>query len=163
MYSIMKASYLLPHKYKIVGWVLFILGLVTGSIIVFGGYELDILKVNVLSIYDEGGFLGLEGEEGFFNIIENSILDELAAFSTIIGGLLVGFTKEKVEDEFIYKLRNDSLVWAIIFNYMILVFTILFVYEFTFFHVLVFNMFTPLLFFVFRFNFIRLKSTRYEE
>lgn len=163
MYSIMKASYLLPHKYKIVGWVLFILGLVTGSIIVFGGYELDILKVNVLSIYDEGGFLGLEGEEGFFNIIENSILDELAALSTIIGGLLVGFTKEKVEDEFIYKLRNDSLVWAIIFNYMILVFTILFVYEFTFFHVLVFNMFTPLLFFVFRFNFIRLKSTRYEE
>jgi hypothetical protein len=159
----MKASYLLPHKYKIVGWVLFILGLVTGSIIVFGGYELDILKVNVLSIYDEGGFLGLEGEEGFFNIIENSILDELAALSTIIGGLLVGFTKEKVEDEFIYKLRNDSLVWAIIFNYMILVFTILFVYEFTFFHVLVFNMFTPLLFFVFRFNFIRLKSTRYEE
>ena len=83
--------------------------------------------------------------------------------SAIIGGLLVGFTKEKVEDEFIYKLRNDSLVWAIIFNYMILVFTILFVYEFTFFHVLVFNMFTPLLFFVFRFNFIRLKSTRYEE
>jgi hypothetical protein len=159
----MKASYLLPHKYKIVGWILFILGLVTGSIIVFGGYELDILKVNVLSIYDEGGFLGLEGEEGFFNIIENSILDELAALSTIIGGLLVGFTKEKVEDEFIYKLRNDSLVWAIIFNYMILVFTILFVYEFTFFHVLVFNMFTPLLFFVFRFNFIRLKSTRYEE
>ena len=159
----MKASYLLPHKYKIVGWILFILGLVTGSIIVFGGYELDILKVNVLSIYDEGGFLGLDGEEGFFNIIENSILDELAALSAIIGGLLVGFTKEKVEDEFIYKLRNDSLVWAIIFNYMILVFTILFVYEFTFFHVLVFNMFTPLLFFVFRFNFIRLKSTRYEE
>ena len=159
----MKTSYLLPHKYKIVGWILFILGLVTGSIIVFGGYELDVLKVNVISIYDEGGFLGLEGEEGFFNIIENSILDELAALSTIIGGLLVGFTKEKVEDEFIYKLRNDSLVWAIIFNYMILVFTILFVYEFTFFHVLVFNMFTPLMFFVIRFNFLRLKSTRYEE
>jgi len=159
----MKTSYLLPHKYKIVGWILFILGLVTGSIIVFGGYELDVLKVNVISIYDEGGFLGLEGEEGFFNIIENSILDELAALSTIIGGLLVGFTKEKVEDEFIYKLRNDSLVWAILFNYMILVFTILFVYEFTFFHVLVFNMFTPLMFFVIRFNFLRLKSTRYEE
>ena len=159
----MKTSYSLPHKYKIVGWILFILGLVTGSIIVFGGYELDVLKVNVISIYDEGGFLGLEGEEGFFNIIENSILDELAALSTIIGGLLVGFTKEKVEDEFIYKLRNDSLVWAILFNYMILVFTILFVYEFTFFHVLVFNMFTPLMFFVIRFNFLRLKSTRYEE
>lgn len=159
----MKISYLLPHKYKIVGWILFVLGLVIGSIVVFGGYELDVLEVNVISIYDEGGFLGLEGEGGFFKIIENSILDELAALSIIIGGLLVGFTKEKVEDEFIYKLRNDSLVWAIIFNYMILVFTILFVYEFTFFHVLVFNMFTPLMFFVIRFNFLRLKSTSYEE
>jgi len=157
----MKTSYLLPHKYKTLGWVLFVLGLISGGIAVFGGYEIDVLKINVISVYDEGGFLG--GSKGFFNIIENSILDELAALSIIIGGLLVGFTKEKVEDEFIYKLRNDSLVWAIIFNYIVLAFTIIFVYDFTFFHVLVFNMFTPLLFFVFRFNFLKFKSESDEE
>jgi hypothetical protein len=157
----MKTSYLLPHKYKTLGWVLFVLGLISGGIVVFGGYEIDVLKINVISVYDEGGFLG--GSKGFFNIIENSILDELAALSIIIGGLLVGFTKEKVEDEFIYKLRNDSLVWAIIFNYIVLAFTIIFVYDFTFFHVLVFNMFTPLLFFVFRFNFLKFKSESDEE
>ena len=157
----MKTSYLLPHKYKTLGWVLFVLGLISGGIVVFGGYDFDILKINVLSIYDEGGFLS--GEKGFFNIIVNSILDELAALSIIIGGLLVGFTKEKIEDEFIYKLRNDSLVWAIIFNYFILAFTVIFVYEFSFFHVLVFNMFTPLLFFIFRFNFLKYKSDSDEE
>lgn len=157
----MKTSYLLPHKYKSLGWVLFVLGLIIGGVVVFGGYDFDILKVNVISIYDEGGFLG--GTKGFFNIIENSILDELAGLSLIIGGLLVGFTKEKVEDEFIYKLRNDSLVWAIIFNYIVLAITIIFVYDFSFFHVLVFNMFTPLLFFVFRFNFLKFKSSSDEE
>ena len=157
----MKTSYLLPHKYKTLGWVLFVLGLISGGIVVFGGYDFDILKINVISIYDEGGFLS--GEKGFFNIIVNSILDELAALSIIIGGLLVGFTKEKIEDEFIYKLRNDSLVWAIIFNYFILAFTVIFVYEFSFFHVLVFNMFTPLLFFIFRFNFLKYKSDSDEE
>lgn len=157
----MKTSYLLPHKYKSLGWVLFVLGLIIGGVVVFGGYDFDILKVNVISIYDEGGFLG--GTKGFFNIIENSILDELASLSLIIGGLLVGFTKEKVEDEFIYKLRNDSLVWAIIFNYIVLAITIIFVYDFSFFHVLVFNMFTPLLFFVFRFNFLKFKSSSDEE
>jgi len=76
---------------------------------------------------------------------------------------LVGFTKEKVEDEFIYKLRKDSLVWALIFNYAVLIFTIIFVYDFAFFDVLVFNMFTPLVFFVFRFNFLKFKSQSHEE
>lgn len=157
----MKTNYLLPHKYKTLGWVLFVLGLIFGGIVVLGGYEINVLKVNVISIYDEGGFFG--GDKGFFNIIENSILDELAALSVIVGALLVGFTKEKVEDEFIYKLRNDSLVWAIIFNYMVLAIAIIFVYDFSFFHVLVFNMFTPLLFFVVRFNFLKFKSDRDEE
>ncbi len=85
------------------------------------------------------------------------------ALAIIIGGLLVGFTKEKVEDEFIYKLRKDSLVWAIIFNYAVLIFTIIFVYSLTFFDVLVFNMFTPLIFFIVRFNFLKHKSLSYEE
>ena len=103
------------------------------------------------------------GIEGYFKIIENSVLDELIALTIIVGGLLVGFSKEKIEDEFIYKLRKDSLVWAIIFNYSVLVFTILFVYDFAFFDVLVFNMFTPLIFFVVRFHFLKYKSDSDEE
>ena len=156
----MKTSYLLPHKYKTLGWILLVVGLIIGLIVFYGGYETDLLKIKVITIYDEGGFLG--GKKGFFKIIENNILDELAALSIIIGGIIVGFSKEKVEDEFIYKLRKDSLVWAILFNYMVLILAIIFVYDFTFFHVLVFNMFTPLLFFVIRFNFLKLKSNHEE-
>jgi len=157
----MKINYLLPNKYKTLGWILFVLGIITGIFLFFSDYESNILTINVLTIYNEA-FLFSE-QSGFFKIIENSILDELAALAIIIGGLLVGFTKEKVEDEFIYKLRKDSLVWAIIFNYAVLIFTILFIYNFTFFDVLVFNMFTPLVFFIFRFNFLKHKSLNYEE
>jgi len=160
MYAIMKTSYLLPHKYKAIGWVLLIFGVITGGILFFSEYEVNALKINVISIFHDAIF---EVEEDFIKIIKNSIVDELIALAIIIGGLLVGFSKEKVEDEFIYKLRKDSLVWAIIFNYLVLIFTIIFIYDFTFFDVLVLNMFTPLLFFVIRFNFLRLKSTRYEE
>lgn len=158
----MKTSYLLPNKFKLLGWILLIPGLIVGSVLFFGEYETDALTINVLSIFNEGNMFG-GGIEGYFKIIENSVLDELIALAIIAGGLLVGFSKEKIEDEFIYKLRNDSLVWAIIFNYMVLVFTILFVYDFTFFDVLVFNMFTPLLFFIIRFNFLKLKSESHEE
>ncbi len=156
----MKSNYLLPNKYKLIGWILFVIGLIGGIFMYVSEYESDVLTVNVLSIYSES-FIG--NEKSFFKIVENSILDELIALTIIIGGLIVGFTKEKVEDEFIYKLRKDSLVWAIIFNYAVLIFTIIFVYDFTFFDVLVFNMFTPLIFFIVRFNFLKRKSLIYEE
>jgi hypothetical protein len=154
----MKTNYLLPNKYKIFGWILLILGLITGIFIYAAQFETDVLTTHVLSIYNDESMFGSDKDRGFFKIIENDILDEITALAIIIGGLIVGFTKEKIEDEFIYKLRKDSLVWAIIFNYLVLAFTILFIYGFTFFDVLVFNMFTPLLFFIFRFNFLKLKS-----
>lgn len=156
----MKTNYLLPNKYKTVGWILFILGLIGGIVITGTDYESKALSIKVLTIYDDSF---LASDNGFFRIIDNSIVDELIAIAIIIGGLIVGFTKEKVEDEFIYKLRKDSLVWAIIANYIILLIAIIFVYNFTFFNVLVYNMFTPLLFFIVRFNFLKLKSDSHEE
>ena len=157
----MKTNYLLPNKYKTIGWVLPILGLIFGTFIWSTEYESDLLTIKVLSIFNDDQLF--DSNKKLFKIIKNNIIDELAAFAIIFGGLIVGFTKEKIEDEFIYKLRKDSLVWAIIFNYIILAFTIALVYNFTFFHILVFNMFTPLLFFIIRFNFLKFKSRSHEE
>lgn len=157
----MQTNYLLPNKYKIYGWILFIIGAIAGLLFFISEYESDALTTNVLAIYNDDAIFG--SDKGFFNIIENSIIDELIALTIIIGGLIVGFSKEKIEDEFIYKLRKDSLVWAIIANYIILIFAIIFVYGFSFFDVLVFNMFTPLVFFIIRFNFLKLKSGSDEE
>jgi hypothetical protein len=157
----MKTNYLLPNKYKLIGWILLIIGLIGGFYLIGTDYESDALNLKVFAIYNDDTFFS--NNSGFFKIIENSIVDELVSIAIIIGGLVVGFTKEKVEDEFIYKLRKDSLVWAIIANYIILLLAIIFVYSFTFFDVLVFNMFTPLLFFIVRFNFLKLKSNSNEE
>ena len=132
-----------------------------GLFVLFENYEQDVLRVNVLSVISDQSIF--DSEKNYFQITSNDILDELAALAIIIGGLFVAFSKEKIEDEFIYKLRKDSLVWALIFNYAVLVLTILFVYDIAFFHVLVFNMFTPLLFFIMRFNFLKLKSRSHEE
>jgi hypothetical protein len=157
----MKTNYLLPNKYKTIGWILFIAGLVSGILFYASEYESDDLTIKVLSIYSGDPIIG--ESKGFFQIIENSIVDELITLAIIIGGLIVGFTKEKVEDEFIYKLRKDSLVWALIFNYTVLILATIFVYDFAYLDVLIFNMFTPLVFFVFRFNFLKYKSESHEE
>ena len=157
----MKTNYLISNKYKPLGWTMFILGIIGGIILMIGDYETEWLRVKMLAIYS--GESILSNDTGFFRIVENSIVDEIVSLLIILGGLMVGFSREKVEDEFIYKLRKDSLVWAMLFNYFILVLAILFIYDFSFFDVLVFNMFTPLIFFVFRFNFLKLKSARHEE
>ncbi|MEM5567023.1 hypothetical protein WNY78_18020 [Psychroserpens sp. AS72] len=152
----MKSNYLLSNKFKVPGWILLSLGIISGIFLSITGFESDLLKINVFSVYSDNDVFSSSG--GFFKIIENSIVDEIIALAIIIGGLLVGFSKEKIEDEFIYKIRNDSLVWAIVFNYIILMLAIIFIYEFTFFDVLVYNMFTPLLFFIIRFNFLKARA-----
>ncbi|WP_298895679.1 hypothetical protein [uncultured Psychroserpens sp.] len=154
----MKSNYLISNKWKIPGWILLCVGLIVGVFLIASEFESDILKIKVLSIYNDDAMFS--DNSGFFKVLENSILDEIIAIAIIIGGLLVGFSKEKVEDEFIYKLRKDSLVWAIIFNYIVLMFSIVFIYGFTFFDVLVYNMFTPLLFFIIRFNFLKVRSSQ---
>ena len=157
----MKTNYLIPNKFKPLGWILFIVGIIAGLILMVGEYETEWLKVKMLALYS--GESILSSDTGFFRVVENSIVDEIIALFIILGGLMVGFSKEKVEDEFIYKLRKDSLVWAMLFNYAILVLAIIFIYDFTFFDVLVFNMFTPLIFFIIRFNFLKLRIANHEE
>lgn len=155
----MKSNYLLSNKYKIPGCIILIAGLILGVLLSFSDFESDVLETKVLAIFGGGDTIisnsSIADKGEYFRIITNSILDEIVALMIIIGGLFVGFSKEKVEDEFIYKLRKDSLVWAIIINYLILIFTVIFVYNFSFFNILVYNMFTPLLFFIIRFNFLK--------
>ena len=73
------------------------------------------------------------------------------------------FKKEEIEEEIIFILREDYLERALVVNYSILLFAILFVYDMTFLHVLFFNMFTPLIFFVIRFTVLKSKYLRHEE
>ena len=62
----MRTHYLLPNKYKTLGWVLFSIGLVIGVFLFLNDYESDLLNTKVLAIYYEGIF---DSQDGFFKII----------------------------------------------------------------------------------------------
>ena len=154
----MQTNYLLPNKYKNYGWILFLFGLVLGLLAMLEIISDDSLKLNVLSIFNDS-FLGSDNTK-LVAIINTGIVNEIAALSIMIGGLIIGFSKEKFEDEFISKLRTESFVWAMITNYIVLIITTIFIYDLSFFNVLVYNMFTPLIFFIIRFNFLKLKAQK---
>ena len=69
-----------------------------------------------------------------------------------IGLFLFAFSKEKIEDEQIMQLRRDSLQWAVYVNYIVLIATLIFTEHMEIGHIMMLNMWTLLLFFIFRFQ-----------
>ena len=90
--------------------------------------------------------------------IKDDIIDEVICILILIGGLLAAFSKEKNEDEYISKIRLESLLTATYINYGLLFYSIIFVYDTGFFNILVFNMFTLLVIFLIGFNFLLYKA-----
>lgn len=156
---VMKKSYLLPHRFKKIGWILLILGLILGVAMRFFGLDSDYFgKISFFGMISEKSFIS--SEKHFFDIVENGFLDELVSLLVITGGVLVGFCKTKVEDEFILQMRLTSLVWSVYVNYGILFLAVLFVFDMPFFDVMVLNMFTVLLFFIIRFHVMLHRANR---
>ncbi len=148
----MKTQYLLPNKFKKIGWLIFIpVSLLGISWLIFEPLfepKLELLEFNVFALVS-GGILN---DTYVFQVIENNILDEFIGVLFIISSIFIAFSKEKTEDEFIAMIRLESLVWATYINYGVLILALIFVYDIPFFWVLVFNMFTTLIFFIIRYN-----------
>src|ERR1700730_18376944 len=78
----------------------------------------------------------------------------------LIGLFLIAFSKEKIEDEQIIQLRLDSLRWAIYLNYAILLFSLIFTHGSDSHHILLLNIWLPLLFFILRFQWVLFRLRR---
>jgi len=152
----MKTNYLFSNRLKKTGWLIFITGLALGVGSMVFSSNISLFNFKVFAIAEQSIF----SDTTFFSISENNILDEIFSILIIIGALLIAFSKEKYEDEFISKIRLESLVWATYISYAILILAIIFVYDMTFFWVLNFNMFTLLVVFLIRFNWALNKSKK---
>ena len=76
------------------------------------------------------------------------------------GALTIKAEKEKNEDEYIAGLRLSSLLWAVFVSYVLLLAAFLLVYGSPFLDVMVYNMFTILIIFITRFNYLMYKNSK---
>ena len=145
---------LLHHRWKTLCWVLTLPSLIAGLIYWFK-QDFEYLCVTIPDWAKH--FLWID-DFVFSNPVNRPttlcLLDELISICLLAGLLLLAFTKEKLEDEWIQRVRLESLQWAVIINALLLVLFIVFVHGSPFFTVMTFNMFTPLLIFVGRFYYI---------
>ncbi|MGX7667780.1 hypothetical protein [Flavobacterium pedocola] len=156
----MKTNFLFPNvckKPSLAVLILSCIGLV--FVLNFNDDETVQLQAKVFALFTDAGFSATKS----FQWIHNNILDEIVMVLFIVSGLLFAFSKEKIEDEMVSKIRLESLVWATYVNYAVLVFCIVFIYGLPFLNVLLYNTFTLLLFFIIRFHWMLYKATKFAD
>lgn len=137
----MKTKLLFPHRWRTLGYVLFIIG------IIFFIYSQQADKEIFVwhNFRSTGGSIYNSIDEGFDNEIQLALVT--------VGLLLIAFAKEKIEDEQIVQLRLESLQWAVYANYAVFMVIIFAAYGLAFFSYAMFNVLTLLLVFIIRFRY----------
>lgn len=150
----MKTKWLFPHRYRLIGWLIFVPSALLGLAALYAEFDLIDLFNYVL--------LGLQmakSDDTIASLFGNAnFTDELGAIGVIIGLLFIAFSREKVEDEMIGQLRLEALQWSVYVNYIVLAIAIVTFYDGAFFTVMIYNMFTVLLVFIGRFRWLVFRS-----
>ena len=149
----MEPRFLFPHRFKLIGWLIAIPSIILGLFVLFDDFSFDFMTVRLpfnYALAEE--FSSSDDPKNPFSVF--NLTNEIAVIGTIVGLLFVAFSKIKVEDEYVSKIRLESLQWAIYFNFGLLILATIFVHGFAYFNVAIYNMFTPLIFFVVRFHYI---------
>jgi hypothetical protein len=145
----MENSLLIPGKYKVIGWIIFILFGCLGLATLYWDYKIPGLVLPL--------------KESVF--VDYNLTNELALAGLIIGLMIIVFAREKIEDEYISLIRLKCLQWSVLISFVILFILNFVFYGGSFYIVLIYNMFTIPLIFIAKFNYslYRLRREREED
>lgn len=146
----MKNNLLIPNKFKLIGWILFPIFLLFSIYCLYFEFEIP-------------GFQLYYPAEGKMNFSGYNLTNELAYFGTILGLLLICFSKEKHEDELVNSIRLNAFHWAVLANYLVLLILILSFYGLGFAIIMCYNSLTVLIVFIMRFYYGIYKLNKSDE
>ena len=137
-------NYLFNYKYKkISGWIFYLL-IPVGLFLLLTERIQDIFVVNVFSIFS---YEWIGSERTGFGWIENGLGDEFFTLLIIVSGLINSFSKEKIEDELISRIRLESLSLSLFISFGLIIISTFLVFNINYMYVLVFNLFLIILLF----------------
>jgi hypothetical protein len=147
----MNTQFLLPRKFRTIGWLIFLPACIAGILMMSGltfFINENTLTLEVFALFNQD-FLS-HGQS--LVVIQNSLSDEILLTMIVVGGMMTVFSKANQEDEMISKIRYESLVWATYLHFAILLLATFFIYGTYYMQVLIANLFTLLFFFIIRFH-----------
>ena len=142
--------YLFSNKFKKISGVVFYLSILIGLFLLLTDRIQDIFVVNVFSIFSYEWF---GSEPKGFGWIENGLGDEVFTLLIIISGIVNSFSREKIEDELISRIRLESLSLSLFISFGLIIISTFLVYNLNYMYVLVFNVFLIILLFNLIFKF----------
>lgn len=152
----MDTKLLLPNRYKRLGWILFVPCLIL--------MILALLEVNQnINFLGEGHMLSKwttlapAEKSSLGRILEgqsNDLAGEILMTLTAIGFFFVAFSRERTDDEWIMKVRLESLLWAFYVHLGAFFLSVWLSYSLAFYVFLSWNMLTAPLVFLARFHWI---------
>ncbi len=147
---------LLPNSFKKPGFIIIAFGLAAWLLTGLDGNNYPWLNIRVLSLFNKTN----DPDTHFASIIQNNVLDELISMALIAGAVFVGFSKEKNENEFTMAIRCSSMFWAVLVYYTVQFISIGLLYDYAFFKLVFYNLFTILFIYITRFYYLVYKSTK---
>ena len=156
----MKKNYLLPFGFKRIGMVMFIpfCALCLWLLLAEDGLEFNFFDVPALALCVEELFADLK----IFQIIRTDPTNEIAMLGMIVSLCFIALSKERDEDEMTGQIRMQSFVWSFWVTAAVLVFGILFLYEFSFLYFAFAAIFLVFVLYILKFN-LTMKSIRNEN
>jgi hypothetical protein len=143
-------NYLFNYKYKKISGVIFYLSIPIGLFLLWNDRIQDVFVVNVFSIFS---YEWIGSERTGFGWIENGLGDEIFTLLIIVSGLINSFSKEKIEDELISRIRLESLSLSVFISFGLIIISTFLVFDINYMYVLVFNLFLIILLFNLIFKF----------
>ncbi|WP_395627146.1 hypothetical protein [Daejeonella sp.] len=134
----MKNSLLIPGKYKVIGWIIFVLSACLGVATSYWEYKIP-------------GFAFPVNNAELF--ADYNLTNELALAGLLIGLMMISFAKEKMEDEYLTLIRLKCWQWSVLISFGVLFILNFVLYGTAFYSFLIYNMFTVPLIFIVKFNF----------
>ena len=149
----MKKNYLFPHYFQWIGWVIAIASFVVLLLGVINDTTIRMPALYLDVFFDD------DNESGFFCMAKSSLYS-IAMPLLIISLIFIGFSKEKVEDEFVQYIRSQSLIWSTYVSAGLFILGTLLIYGFVYMYIPYLVFFVFLLLFVIKFKIAMLRFNK---
>lgn len=128
-----KDIFFMSYKWKIIGWILILLGTISATFLIFFDFRFTLPVFAVFSQYMETKIMAT---------FKTNFADELTMLPLLSGFLLVTFSKEKTKNRFSLDDKARAIFKALLYNTLILIFSILFIYGQGFLTMLIVNLYS---------------------
>jgi hypothetical protein len=142
---------------------------VLGTATIILDFEWDFLTFQIPALLFDDGMGGIFTPKGSPSVDEmlrpENFTCELIGLLLLAGALLVAFSKEKREDEYLVHLRLSALIWAVYVNAALTALAFVMLYGFNFLYFMMCNLFAVLLLFIakYQWKLYTLKNAQGEE